>query len=144
VLIGTLALLWVAAGNRYTAGVLNDRSMIPLSVMEGVMRAPATPAAAVAGFKSVSKGVHKIVQRHLEKRMARLSGKGKGIQLAGVILLGILGFLALAYLTIALSCSLSCSGNEVAAVLVLVLGLLLEALLVWGIIVWARRIRQGR
>ena len=76
----------------------------------------------------------------IEKRLNQYAGNSGG-DVALIILLGLLLTFVLIYLTLAVACSLSCSGNDVAAVLALILGL---GLIVMMWILFAKWIRRRR
>lgn len=56
------------------------------------------------------------------------------------IMLAIIGMIGLLFLLASLACSLSCSGNDTAAVLVGILGLVG---IVWGFVALVKRIKRG-
>lgn len=75
-----------------------------------------------------------------EYTVASISGDKAKAGEAWKILLAIIGMVGLLYLLAALACSLSCSGNDAAAVIVGVLGLVG---IIWGFTALVKRIKHG-
>jgi len=94
---------------------------------------------------TLTRSEKKILRQEFKKELklytiAKLSGKKDEAGNAGLIILAIIAALGLLYVLAALSCSISCSGSEGAAVLVVVLG---TAAIVVGLIVVIRAIKRG-
>lgn len=78
--------------------------------------------------KSLTRTEKRILKKEFNVQLkkyvkAKLSGDKEGSGNAGIIILSIIAALGLVYLVAALSCTLSCNGNDAAAVIVLLLGI---------------------
>ncbi len=102
--------------------------------------APQKSDAKVAKLKIGVKGASKWLAKRIEKRLDRYK-KAKNGDVAGIILLGILLTAILGVLAVGGACGLACAGNDVAAVLVLLLGGGAIAALWVGLVKWIRRVK---
>lgn len=146
VLIGSLSLMWLLGGNslpeklaRIDTGspgmhrvVPTALSMLPSAPPKSDEKAPKLKF----GFKAGSKWLAK----RIEKRLDRYK-KAKNGDVAGIIVLGVLLTIVLGFLAVAGACGLACAGNDVAAVLVLLLGGGAIAALWVGMVKWIRRVK---
>jgi hypothetical protein len=152
-LLGSLAMLWLVAGNMLpenlhalqtnAASVSTCRYSHP--VVESML--PATREDVARGFKKIwNKGKKALVwfSGKVEKRLDQYQGgKDTTGSIIGIVLLGILLTFLLLYATVAISCNLSCSGNDAAAGIVLFLGLGAIVLLWILLAKWMRRIKAN-
>lgn len=151
ILIGSLALLWVVAGNRLPARFLPTAATAGASLSAPVMVQSSISSVAPTAQKSlnfVAKSRHAIrkVQQwyghRLEKLLKRYQGSADGT--GGIVLLGVLITMLLVFLTIVLACNLACAGNDTAAIFMAILGAGLIAL-TWVLLAkWIRRVRKPK
>lgn len=146
VLMGSLCLMWLLGGNglpeklaRSSAdmhvpgsGHPTALSMLPAAPQKSDTKAPKLKF----GFKAGSKWLAK----RIEKRLDRYK-KAKNGDVAGIILLGVLLTVILGILAVGGACALACAGNDIAAVLVLLLGGGAIAALWVGLVKWIRRVK---
>lgn len=146
VLMGSLFCLWLTAGMELPERLRTVPSnasvrTAELPIAQGMLRATQQDASK-AGRKIQRYGKQAVEQLayRVQKRLEQFKGRS-GWAVFGIIVLGIVLSMALIVLTMALSCNLSCSGNEVAAVLVLILGIGAVVALWVPFTKWIRRVR---
>lgn len=94
---------------------------------------------------SLTKKEKRILKEEFKKQVrvfakAKITGNKKEGEKALFILLTIIGAIGLLYLVAALACTLSCNGADVAAIIVMLLGLVA---VIWGTIAIIKRISKG-
>jgi len=147
ILLCSMALLWLTAGNR-----LPDRFLITPAASGQTIAIPARQsnlelAKEAPASDWMQKSKHKMglaqkwFSRRIEKQLKRYAGNSGG-EVALILILGVLLTLTLAYLTLVFACTLSCAGNDFEAILVVVLGAGMIAGL-WVLLAkWMRKTRK--
>jgi hypothetical protein len=129
VLIFSLGLMWVSAGNRLPVH-FNTFSEVSVTSVP-IPNATASLSEHkkqhflerwMEKARQTRQKVQHWYAKRLEKKLTRYAASGEG-STALLIILGILLTLVIALLTAAASCNLSCSGNENAAALVIILSI---------------------
>ena len=108
------------------------QSILPAAPQKGDAKAAKLKFGVKAGSKWLAK--------RIEKKLDRYKKAKKG-DVAGIIVLGVLLTVILGILAVGGACALACAGNDVAAVLVLLLGGGVIAALWVGFVKWIRRVR---
>ena len=116
----------------FSSGAPTAQSMLPSVSEPGSKKVTKLKFGAKIGAKWLAK--------RIDKRLNRYEKAGDG-DVAGIILLGVLLTFILGILAIGGASALACSGNDVAAVLVVLLGAGLIALLWVSFVKWIRRVR---
>jgi hypothetical protein len=157
VLIMTIGLMWFAAGNRLPVRLeLTNASTMPsrnTSVsMSMLPREGETTVLQKTGEskiktwlkspKKLKNATQQWMMRRMEHRLSAYDKEGSSNgEAALIIILGIIVSLLVAYIALVLACQLSCNGNDIAAVLVVIVGLgLLTGM--WIVFIrWIRRVK---
>jgi hypothetical protein len=123
------ASMWMLIGNS-TALWVHSNPTIPMTSAPGPVVQYGSLAVERSNTEQLTKGFSgfkKGFKKWIAKRMLRVYMKFKDGRMAAKVLFSILTFLLallLLYLVAAISCSLSCSGNEVLAIVVLLVGVI--------------------
>lgn len=145
-LIFSMGLMWLLGGNmlpykvrHFQAQSLNTDSSprVAQSMLPTVADGHSKP---VSHLKLGVKIGAKWLSKRIGKRLSRYENSSDG-ELAGIIVLGVLLTLVLGFAALLGACALACNGNDLAAVLVALLGAGLIAGL-WVLLVkWIRRVK---
>jgi hypothetical protein len=150
VLILSLACMWVVAGNRlplqFTEPI--SQGQIPGPTAQGSL-ALTDQGSKVQKWLSRAETlrirVPKQIQNRLQNRLnAYTEGRKQGDKtpaLVGIVLLGIFLSFWIAYFAVFAACGLSCNGNDLAAILVLIAGIGLLVLLWILSVKWMRKVK---
>lgn len=145
-LICCMGLMWLLGGNmlpdklrHFQAQSLNTGSSLRVaqSMLPAVADGHSKP---VSHLKLGVKIGAKWLSKRIEKRLSRYENSSDG-EIAGIIVLGVLLTLVLGFAALLGACALACNGNDLAAILVALLGAGLIAGL-WVLLVkWIRRVK---
>ena len=148
-LVGSMAGMWLVSGNLLPgktgyAAVPAQGARLEIPVLRGMLPAAKTDAGdkgnGVTKLKWGAKVVTKWMSHRIEKKLKRYAATDRGA-MAGLIVLGVLLTVGLAILMAWLSCSLACAGNEGVAILVIILGGGLLAVMWMALLNQIRKIR---